>query len=69
MGFFPRSAFGQTVFLVAALLLINQIVSYVMVSFYDLFGVTLSEEIHFKLSTGGNVSEGRRVICFVRDDR
>ncbi|MDO6465424.1 two-component system sensor histidine kinase EnvZ [Pseudoalteromonas carrageenovora] len=34
MGFFPRSAFGQTVFLVAALLLINQIVSYVTVSFY-----------------------------------
>ena len=31
---FPRSAFGQTVFLVAALLLINQIVSYVTVSFY-----------------------------------
>ncbi|MCP4119432.1 MAG: two-component system sensor histidine kinase EnvZ, partial [Desulfobacteraceae bacterium] len=34
MGFFPRSAFGQTVFLVAALLIINQIVSYVTVSFY-----------------------------------
>ncbi|MBB1330658.1 two-component system sensor histidine kinase EnvZ [Pseudoalteromonas sp. SR43-7] len=34
MGMFPRSAFGQTVFLVAALLLINQIVSYVTVSFY-----------------------------------
>lgn len=34
MGFFPRSAFGQTVFLVAALLLINQIVSYVTVSLY-----------------------------------
>tara|TARA_R100001509_G_scaffold165595_1_gene148114 strand:+ start:1 stop:1290 length:1290 start_codon:yes stop_codon:yes gene_type:complete len=31
---FPRSAFGQTVFLVAALLLINQIVSYITVSFY-----------------------------------
>ncbi len=31
---FPRSAFGQTVFLVAALLLINQIVSYVTVSLY-----------------------------------
>ena len=34
MGMFPRSAFGQTVFLVAALLLINQIVSYVTVSLY-----------------------------------
>ena len=34
MGMFPRSAFGQTVFLVAALLLINQIVSYITVSFY-----------------------------------
>ena len=34
MGFFPRSAFGQTVFLVAALLLINQVVSYVTVSLY-----------------------------------
>jgi two-component system osmolarity sensor histidine kinase EnvZ len=34
MGIFPRSAFGQTVFLVAALLLINQIVSYVTVSLY-----------------------------------
>ncbi|MFY8273802.1 two-component system sensor histidine kinase EnvZ [Pseudoalteromonas sp. SSDWG2] len=34
MGIFPRSAFGQTVFLVGALLLINQIVSYVAVSFY-----------------------------------
>ena len=31
---FPRSAVGQTVFLVAALLLINQIVSYITVSFY-----------------------------------
>ena len=31
---FPRSAFGQTVFLVAALLLINKIVSYITVSFY-----------------------------------
>ncbi|WP_404342097.1 two-component system sensor histidine kinase EnvZ [Pseudoalteromonas mariniglutinosa] len=34
MGMFPRSAFGQTVFLVAALLLINQIVSYITVSLY-----------------------------------
>ena len=34
MGMFPRSAFGQTVFLVAALLLINQIVCYITVSFY-----------------------------------
>lgn len=34
MGMFPRSAFGQTIFLVAALLLINQIVSYITVSFY-----------------------------------
>ncbi|WP_076919618.1 two-component system sensor histidine kinase EnvZ [Pseudoalteromonas sp. SK18] len=34
MGMFPRSAFGETVFLVAALLLINQIVSYVTVSLY-----------------------------------
>ena len=34
MGMFPRSAFGQTVYLVAALLLINQIVSYITVSFY-----------------------------------
>lgn len=31
---FPRSAFGQTVFLVAALLFINQIVSYITVSLY-----------------------------------
>ncbi|MBQ4834343.1 two-component system sensor histidine kinase EnvZ [Pseudoalteromonas sp. MMG010] len=34
MGMFPRSAFGQTVFLVAALLFINQIVSYITVSLY-----------------------------------
>ncbi len=34
MRIFPRSAFGQTVFLVGALLLINQIVSYITVSFY-----------------------------------
>ena len=34
MGFLPRSVFGQTVFLVAALLLINQVVSYVTVSLY-----------------------------------
>lgn len=31
---FPKSAFGQTVFLVAALLLINQVVSYITVSLY-----------------------------------
>lgn len=31
---FPRSAFGKTVFLVAALLLINQVVSYITVSLY-----------------------------------
>lgn len=31
---FPRSAFGQTVFLVGALLLINQIVSYLSVTLY-----------------------------------
>lgn len=34
MRLIPRSAFGQTVFLVGALLLINQIVSYIAVSFY-----------------------------------
>ncbi|MCG7544739.1 two-component system sensor histidine kinase EnvZ [Pseudoalteromonas sp. MM17-2] len=34
MSLFPKSAFGQTVFLVGALLLINQVVSYVAVSFY-----------------------------------
>ncbi|WP_105265504.1 two-component system sensor histidine kinase EnvZ [Pseudoalteromonas sp. T1lg76] len=34
MHLLPRSAFGQTVFLVGALLLINQVVSYVAVSFY-----------------------------------
>ncbi|ATC96083.1 two-component system sensor histidine kinase EnvZ [Pseudoalteromonas tunicata] len=34
MRIFPRSAFGQTVFLVGALLLINQIVSYISVTFY-----------------------------------
>ncbi|KZN31861.1 histidine kinase [Pseudoalteromonas luteoviolacea S2607] len=34
MGIFPRSAFGQTVFFVAALLLINQIVSYITVTLY-----------------------------------
>ncbi|WP_462157047.1 two-component system sensor histidine kinase EnvZ [Pseudoalteromonas sp. GB56] len=34
MRIFPKSAFGQTVFLVGALLLINQVVSYVAVSFY-----------------------------------
>jgi len=31
---FPKSAFGQTVFLVAALLMINQVVSYTTVSLY-----------------------------------
>ncbi|MGS0537287.1 two-component system sensor histidine kinase EnvZ [Pseudoalteromonas sp. SaAl2] len=34
MSMFPKSAFGQTVFLVAALLLINQVVSYITVSLY-----------------------------------
>lgn len=34
MRIFPRSAFGQTVFLVGALLLINQIVSYISVTLY-----------------------------------
>lgn len=34
MSIFPKSAFGQTVFLVAALLLINQVVSYITVSLY-----------------------------------
>jgi len=34
MSFFPRSAFGQTVFFVGALLLINQIVSYITVTLY-----------------------------------
>lgn len=34
MHLFPRSSFGQTVFLIAALLLINQIVSYLIVSMY-----------------------------------
>ncbi|MBQ4839545.1 two-component system sensor histidine kinase EnvZ [Pseudoalteromonas luteoviolacea] len=34
MSIFPRSAFGQTVFFVAALLLINQIVSYITVTLY-----------------------------------
>ncbi|WP_372761772.1 two-component system sensor histidine kinase EnvZ [Pseudoalteromonas sp.] len=34
MSIFPRSAFGQTVFLVAVLLLINQVVSYITVSLY-----------------------------------
>jgi two-component system osmolarity sensor histidine kinase EnvZ len=34
MRLFPRSAFGQTVFFVGALLLINQIVSYISVTFY-----------------------------------
>ncbi|NMM41310.1 two-component system sensor histidine kinase EnvZ [Pseudoalteromonas arctica] len=34
MSVFPKSAFGQTVFLVAALLLINQVVSYITVSLY-----------------------------------
>jgi two-component system osmolarity sensor histidine kinase EnvZ len=34
MNMFPKSAFGQTVFLVAALLLINQVVSYITVSLY-----------------------------------
>ncbi|RXF01399.1 two-component system sensor histidine kinase EnvZ, partial [Pseudoalteromonas sp. PS5] len=30
----PRSAFGQTVFFVGALLLINQVVSYITVTLY-----------------------------------
>ena len=34
MRFFPRSAFGQTVFLIGFLLLINQLVSYFSVAFY-----------------------------------
>ncbi|CCQ12746.1 Osmolarity sensory histidine kinase EnvZ [Pseudoalteromonas luteoviolacea B = ATCC 29581] len=34
MSIFPRSAFGQTVFFVGALLLINQIVSYITVTLY-----------------------------------
>lgn len=34
MRLFPRSAFGQTVFLIGLLLLINQLVSYVTVAFY-----------------------------------
>ncbi|WP_105166905.1 two-component system sensor histidine kinase EnvZ [Pseudoalteromonas sp. T1lg23B] len=34
MSLFPRSAFGQTVFFVGALLLLNQIVSYITVTLY-----------------------------------
>lgn len=34
MSLLPRSAFGKTVFLIAVLLLINQLVSYVMVTMY-----------------------------------
>ncbi|ESP91843.1 MULTISPECIES: two-component system sensor histidine kinase EnvZ [Pseudoalteromonas] len=34
MSIFPRSAFGQTVFFVAGLLLINQVVSYITVTLY-----------------------------------
>ncbi len=34
MRLFPRSAFGQTVFLIGLLLLINQLVSYLSVAFY-----------------------------------
>ena len=34
MRFFPRSAFGQTVFLIGVMLLINQVVSYLSVAFY-----------------------------------
>ncbi|MDX3772715.1 two-component system sensor histidine kinase EnvZ [Chromatiaceae bacterium AAb-1] len=34
MHIFPRSAFGQTVFLIGLLLLINQLVSYLSVAFY-----------------------------------
>lgn len=34
MKLFPRSAFGQTVFLIGSLLMINQIVSYLSVVFY-----------------------------------
>lgn len=34
MRLFPRSAFGQTVFLIGIMLLINQIVSYLSVAFY-----------------------------------
>ena len=52
MGFFPRSAFGQTVFLVAALLLINQIVSYVTVSFYVVKPTI--EQVNLMLAMGGN---------------
>lgn len=34
MRLFPRSAFGQTVFLIGIMLLINQVVSYLSVAFY-----------------------------------
>ncbi len=34
MRLFPKSAFGQTVFLIGALLLINQVVSYISVALY-----------------------------------
>ncbi len=34
MRLFPRSAFGQTVFLIGILLLINQLVSYLSVVYY-----------------------------------
>ncbi|WP_100657924.1 two-component system sensor histidine kinase EnvZ [Alteromonas flava] len=62
MRIFPKSAFGQTVFLIGALLLINQVVSYLGVAYYfvrpsyqqisgliaDQVNVILNEEIHLR---------------------
>lgn len=68
MRFFPRSAFGQTVFLIGFLLLINQLVSYFSVAFYVIKPSTqqishlIARQVNLLLPVASLSSEEQAVI-------
>lgn len=67
MRFFPKSAFGQTVFLIGVMLLINQLVSYLSVAYYVIkpssqqISYLIANQVKFVLPSSTLNEEGQQL--------